>query len=280
MLAHRPAALAVTLAVTLAALLGAGCARRTPSPPPPPLPAVDPPRLTIEAVAPGTIDAFGVTVEVRGRMENPNPVDLPLARFDYAVEVEGRAVDAGRVDSRLVLPANGAVDFTVPARLHWTRVPEVVVVLTTRRTLALRVTGSALLQGGRPLPWGADATVALPYLPSLVLEKSRVRESNLMHTTVELTARVRNPNDFPLPVGKLNFDLFVSGSAVANAASQGLDEVPAHGEVTVLIPVKFSPVGTVAAAAGGVLKGQANVRLKGRAGWGELEVAVDQKIGL
>jgi LEA14-like dessication related protein len=155
-----------------------------------------------------------------------------------------------------------------------------VVVLATRRTLDLRVTGAAHLRGGRPLPWGAEATVALPYLPSLALEQSKVQESNLRQTTVELTARVRNPNDFPLPVGRLNFDLYVSGSVVANAASHALDQVPAHGEVVVLIPVKFSPLGTVAAAAGGLLKLQANVRVKGRAGWGELEVAVDQKFGL
>lgn len=265
------------LAAALAALLAAGCARRAPLPPP--LPPVDPPRLTIEAVAPGAIDAFGVTVEVRGRMENPNPVDLPLTAFDFVIAVDGKPVDAGRLESRLVLPAGGTIDFAVPARLHWTRIPETVAVLASRRSLALRVTGAVHLRGGRPLPWGADATVALPYLPTLELEQSRVRESNLRQTTVELTARVRNPNDFPLPVGRLNFDLYVSGSVVASAASQALDEVPAHGEVVVLIPVKFSALGTVAAAAGGILKLQANVRLKGRAGWGELEVAVDQKFG-
>jgi LEA14-like dessication related protein len=273
MIALRPAALAA-----LAGLIAAGCARRIP--PPPPLPPVDPPRLTIEAVAPGAIDAFGVTVLVRGRLENPNPVDLPVSGFDYAVEVDGQAADSGRLDSQLVLPAAGAVDFAVPARLRWSRIPETVVVLATRRSLALRVTGAARLRGVRPLPWGAEATVALPILPSLALERSRVRESTLLQTTLELALRIRNPNDFPLPVGRLRFDLSVSGSVVASAASHALDQVAPHGEVEVLIPVKFSPIGTVAAAVGGVLKLQANVHLVGQAGWGELEVAVDQKIGL
>jgi LEA14-like dessication related protein len=274
MITLRPAA----LAAALAALVAAGCAKR--APPPPPMPPVDPPRLTIEAVTPGALDAFGVTVLVRGQMENPNPVDLTLTGFDYAIAVDGRAVDGGRLDAGLVLPAGRAVDFAVPARLRWNHLPELVAVLAVRRTLELRVTGAALLRGGRPLPWGADATVAVPLLPALSLERSRVRESNVLQTTVELTVRVRNPNDFPLPVGRLNFDLLVSGSVVANAASHALDEVPAHGEVTVLIPVKFSAVGTAAAAMGGVLKLQANVRLRGMASWGGLELAVDQKLGL
>jgi LEA14-like dessication related protein len=114
----------------------------------------------------------------------------------------------------------------------------------------------------------------------VALERSRVQESTLRQTTLELALRIRNPNDFPLPVGRLRFDLSVSGSVVASAASHALDQVPPHGEVEVLIPVRFSPVGTVAAAVGGVFKLQANVHLKGRAGWGELEVAIDQKIGL
>jgi LEA14-like dessication related protein len=102
----------------------------------------------------------------------------------------------------------------------------------------------------------------------------------MMHTTAELAVRVRNPNDFPLPVGRLQFDLLVSGSVVASALSHALDQVPAQGEVMVLIPVRFSPLGTVAAAVGGVFKLQANARIRGRAGWGELEVAVDEKVGL
>jgi LEA14-like dessication related protein len=265
------------LAAALLLLAAAGCAHR---PAAPALPPLEPPRLTIDAVVPGALDAFGVTVVVRGHMENPNPVDLPVTGFDFSVLVDGRPADAGRVDQRQVLPAGGTAAFDVPARLHWTRVPELAVVLSTRRTLALRVTGAVRLQGAAPLPWGADATVALPYLPQLALVESRVRESNVMHTTAEFELRVRNPNDFPLPVGHLQFDLLVSGAVVANAQSHALDQVPAHGEVTVLIPVRFSPLGTVKAAVGGVFRLQANVRLKGRAGWGELEVAVDEKVGL
>jgi LEA14-like dessication related protein len=268
----------LALAASLAALVAGGCARRAPAPPPPP--SLKPPRLTIVAVAPGALDAFGVTVEVRGLLENPNPVDLPVSAFDFAIVLDGKSIDSGRFDSHQVLPAGGTIDFAVPARLHWSRVPETVLLFASRRSLDLRVTGAAHLRSGHRLPWGADAMVALPDLPSLSLEKSRVRESNLMHTTVELTVRVRNPNDFPLPVGRLHFDLLVSGSAVAEAASHALDEVPAHGEVPVLIPVKFSPAGTALAAAWGLVKLQANIRIRGRAGWGGLEVAVDQKLGL
>jgi LEA14-like dessication related protein len=231
-------------------------------------------------MTPGALDAFGVTVEVRGQLENPNPVDLPVSAFDFAIALGGKSIDSGRLDSHQVLPAGGTIDFAVPARLHWSRVPETVLLLANRRSLDLRVTGAAHLRGGHQLPWGGDATVAMPDLPGLELEKSRVRESNLMHTSVELTVRVRNPNDFPLPVGKLHFDLLVSGSEVAEAVSHALEEVPAHGEVMVLIPVKFSPAGTALAAAWGLVKLQANIRIRGRAGWGGLEVAVDQKLGL
>jgi LEA14-like dessication related protein len=259
-------------------VLAAGCGgKRIRVPPPPPL---DPPRLAIEQVLPASFDAFGATVEVRGRMENPNPVDMPITGFDYAVAVDGRGVDAARLPSRLVIPAGATVPFSVPCTLHWARVPEVVVAFATRRSLDLALTGAVRVYGGQVLPWAADASVVLPLLPSLELTDSRVREKGFTQITTELTVTVKNPNDFPLPTGKLHVDVIVSGSVVANAQSYALSEVPPLGEAVIIIPVKFSPLGTVGAALGGALKLQAHVRIKGRAGWGGLEVAVDQKVGL
>jgi LEA14-like dessication related protein len=269
------------LAVALAASLLAACAGRRVAAPPPPQPLLDPPRLTVQGLTPHGLDAFGVTLEVTGVMENPNPVPMPLEGFDYAVELEGRAVDTGRVDFRTVLPPGGSSAFAVPALLHWLRIPDLAARLGPQRSLALRVTGTARVRGARALPWETEATVVIPpRLPQVSFEGSRVRESSVFQTTLELSLRVRNPNDFPLPTGNLLFDLSVSGSVVANATSQALEEVPPQGEVLVLIPVKFSPLGTVTAALSGAAHLKANVGLKGRAGWGGLEVRVDQKVGL
>lgn len=269
----RTAALAALLATA------AACGGARSVPPPPPL-AIDPPSFRAEAFLPQAVDAFGVTFALTGRIENPNPLRLSVARFTYAFDVLGARIGAGQVSSDLVLPASGAVAVMVPVRLRWTDIPGFLGVLATQQSLPFTARGAALVRvpgGVVDLPYALDGSVVMPRLPSVVLHDAVVRESNLFQTVVELRVDVTNPNPFPLPTGRLAYDLSLSGVSVAQATKQSLDAVPPNGQATIVVPVRFSTVGAAAGALSGAMRGRTEVALTGRAGYGALEIVLDTR---
>jgi LEA14-like dessication related protein len=265
------------LAALLASAAGCGGARHVPSAPPI---ALDPPVFRAESILPQAADANGVTLALAGRIENPNPVRLAVARFTYAFDVLGRRTGAGQLSSDLVLPASGAVAVAVPVRLLWADVPGFLGVLATRESLPFTVHGAALVKAGGgtiELPYAVDGSVVLPRLPAIALHDAVVRESGLFQTVVELRVDVTNPNPFPLPTGRLAYDFSISGVPVAQAGRWSLEPIPPNGQATLVVPVKFSTVGAAAGALSGAMRGRTDVVLSGRAGYGALEVGVDAR---
>lgn len=260
---------------SLAVLLAAGCGHRVHTPI-----AVDPPVLRIDALLPTAMDANGVTLQLVGRIENPNPVSLSVSHFDYGLELGGRPVDGGRVTSGVVLPAQGGVAVMIPARMRWAAVPDLVTMLTLDEAAPVRVSGVAVVQGAGALPYQATGQVVLPKLPRVALADTVLRESNLLRTTVEVRLEIENPNDFALPTGHLDYDLSLAGISVARASSYALATVPGRGRAVVVVPVRFSTVGAAAGALSGALGGRTDVALTGRAGYGALEVGLDLRTTL
>jgi LEA14-like dessication related protein len=269
-----------TSLVAAAAVLAACGGPRVPAPA---VVAIDPPVIAVDSAVPEGADAIGVTLAVRGRIANPNPFPLTVSRFGWAVEVEGRPAGAGRLGASVALSAGGEAPVTIPVRLRWADVPDFLTLLATRRSVGFRASGAALVEAagaGAELPWAVGGTVDLPLPPDLAFGGARVREASLFQTIVDLSVEVRNPNDFPLPTGRIAYDLTISGVSVASAASQALAAVPARGAATVLIPVRFSTLGAVAGVLSGAAGGRGEVALAGRAGYGALEVAVDARASL
>jgi LEA14-like dessication related protein len=274
----HPARLAL---VSIVAALAA-CAGR-PRLPPPPVTPVEPPRLVVESFVPQEADALGVTLAVQGRIENPNPVDLSVSRWTYQLQVEGQPAGSGQLTANLLLRRAGAVPVTIPARLGWANVPGFLAMLATRQSVAVRVSGVASVRapgGAIDLPWAADGAVVLPRLPAVALRGAAIREAGLFQTVVELRIEVQNPNPFPLPTGRLAYDLSIAGSPVAQAASSSLGQVPPGGAATVTIPVRFSSVGAMAGLVTGATRGSAEVVLRGQVEYGALGVALEARAAL
>jgi len=269
-------ALALVLPATLAACGGP----RAPTPAPV---AVDAPVLRVESFLPRSADAVGVTIALQSLVENPNPFELSMARLGYAFEIEGRPAGSGLLSANVVLPARAAVPVQFPVRLLWADVPGFLPLLASRQRVDFRLSGAAGVRTQRgwiDLPYAVDGQVALPRLPAVGLEGASLRQSNLFETVVEVRVGIENPNDFALPTGRLAYDLTLNGVSVASAASHSLGTVPAQGEATVVIPVRFSTVGAAAGMLSGALGGKAEVVLAGRAGYGSLEVVLDARAPL
>lgn len=269
----RPSALPRAAAAALAAVLAlSGCAAVRDLA----AGAFDRPTLTFESWAARDLDLDGVTILLRYRVDNPNGFGLDLAELGYALEVEGRPIASGDLPAGLQLRARAASPLDVPVRLRWREVPGLARVLVSQRDVAYRVSGRAGVRspiGVLTLPFEHAARVALPRVPSVRLEGVALREASFSQVSLDLKLRVGNANAFPLPVGALTYGLRVGDREVVSGASHPLVAVPAGGDAVVSIPVRIS----TAQAAGSVreLTRGAEVRLRGVAGFGGLDVPLD-----
>ncbi len=259
--------------------LTAGCAHA-----PPPIP-ITPPTLVLESFIPQQFDAYGVTLSMHGRLENPNPVSVPVDVFTYQISIDGQPAGGGKVSTGIVLPANGSVPARVPARLEWASVPHLLELLATHGGEApCQVTGAALVPNGSQyleLPYAVSGTVGLPFPPKVSMGKVVLQKSDLFETIIEVQMNVQNPNKFPLPNGRLAYNLTLSGVSVVNGGNFALTDVPPGEPRLIAIPVRFSTVGAAAGAIASILRGaNADVAFSGSAGYGGLEAGLDARATL
>jgi LEA14-like dessication related protein len=115
------------------------------------------------------------------------------------------------------------------------------------------------------LPLSHEDRLRLPSVPSFAVDGLSVRSVSLDAVTVGVRLRVRNPNGFALPAGRLAYDLAVGGASVARAEGADLGAVAGGSTSVVELPVRISTLGASRAATDLVRGGDVDVGLSGTA---------------
>ncbi len=238
--------------------------------------AFERPTLAYESWSTDALDLDGITIGLHYRLENPNGVSLDLRRLSYALEVEGQHIASGELPVGVELRANGATPLAIPVRLRWRDIPGFMQLFLAKDRVAYRVTGNAGVGspiGTVDLPFDHRDEVSLPRPPGIGIEGITVRNASLSDLSIELNLRIDNRNAFPLPVGALAYGLRLGERDLLSGGSHPLAAVPAGGSARVRVPIRLSLSGA-ASILGELLQG-AQLRLRGLAGFGDLQVPVD-----
>lgn len=95
---------------------------------------------------------------------------------------------------------------------------------------------------------------------------------------IHLNLQIKNPNPLPLRLGQVSYNLIVDGEPATEGVFEDGVDVPAKGESSVTVPLKFkySAVGNILDS---LLKGtlQKNYELKGSARMGVFSIPFAQK---
>lgn len=240
--------------------------------------AFERPRIAYESFTPEQADLEGVTLKLRFRVENPNPIGIKVATADYQLDVEGSQVVTGSTRSGLGVPARGKASLDLPVRLRYADVPRLLTTLVSKDEITFTFHGGAGLDtpvGVIQLPFSCTGRLPTPKLPGLTIVGAAIKSIGPDGVAFDLKLEVQNRNAFPLPAGALAYGLQVGGRQVLADAAHALSAVPAHGKSTVVIPVRL-PFAAAAEAAGKLLRGGAtDLTLKGKASYGPLQQPVD-----
>jgi LEA14-like dessication related protein len=192
------------------------------------------------------VDFEGLTIAVDLRVQNPNPLGLRVAGLAWQLDVEGGRVASGDAPGGLTLPANGAANSRVTARLRFADLANLVRLAETKNAVDFKVAGKVSVEtpiGPIDVPWSYTGALPVPRLPRVELGGIRLGRQTFTETEVVLRLKVQNPNGFPLPAAGVKLDVDLAGERVAQAASERLATVPAGATAIVDVPFRLSVLG-------------------------------------
>lgn len=230
-----------------AALALAACSHARP-PPPAPVP-VQTPLVAFEAVKVEGLGFAGANLLFRGRIENPNPTALSVARVEYALALAGAPAARGTVEAPLLVPAAeaaagpglGSVD--LPVQLRFAAVPGVARTLAADREAEYALGGAVVFAtpGGEVrVPIAASGRMPVPRAPGFKVEKVLLRSASPREVALEMRVDVTNRNAFDLPAGRLGCGLHLSNREVVRADVEFAQPIAAGATASVVVPIRIS----------------------------------------
>jgi LEA14-like dessication related protein len=241
--------------------------------------ALKEPKLTFRSASLQSLDMEGATVGFTFDLENPNGFGVDLARVAWTIDAEGTRVAAGDLPGGLQIRANGTAPITFPVRVRFQDVPGIASLLVGGKDVVhYRLGGNVGIRtpiGVLDVPLSHEDRLQLPSVPHFALEGISIRSVTFGEVALDVRLRVKNPNAFALPLGRLDYALAIAGAPVARAEGAELARVSGGSSAVVAIPVKLETASAGRAAMDLARGAEVQVDLTGRANVAGIPLPLD-----
>lgn len=196
------------------------------------------------------------------RVDNPNPVDITMASFDYALAFEGEEWLSGDDPDGLTLAAADGSEVALPVTLNFADLYDMVQAIRGEDTIDFNLAGSFGFDtpiGPVELPYNADGGFPALRTPSFGFDEIRVADLSLSGATIELDLDVDNDHASTLTFDNFDYTLTLEGEDVGegSVATLGAVDGATTGVVTLPLDISFGSAGVALYSA--LLDGSGNV---------------------
>lgn len=182
-------------------------------------------------------------------VNNPNPIPVQFAGFDYHFLVNGQQLMAGEQRDGVKIAANQTSQVKLPLVLKFVDVFESIKSLADNKTLDYAIKTDALLDlpimGMVRIPAEKAGQVPVPQLPKISLDGIKIKSLGFKGADLEIGLNLDNPNAFDIDIRDLGYDLVVNGQRWLQ--SQGKDTISlaksASSQVKVPLNLSFLDMG-------------------------------------
>lgn len=237
---RRTARCLPVLLVAALALLPAGCAelRRTLG--------IDTPSAKVVGMNLKDIGVEAATLVFDVEVTNPLAAPLPLANLDYALASGGQGFLSGKAPLDGTVAAGGARTLQLPVQIRYAELVKALsgvrpgTVVPYEAEVGLSVEPPA--GGPLRLPLKKEGQVPVPAPPAVEVREVTWSDLSLEKAAGLVRLAVTNPNQFPVDLSKLAYQLSLGGVEVADTSIAR----PVHfdadgGSATVELPLSLSP---------------------------------------
>lgn len=208
-------------------LLGAGCEQLEPF-----MPTVSFERFDVNA-----IDFERVEADFVFAVDNPNPVEIDLASFDYRLDFEGTELLSGDSGDGFTLEAIGGTELRLPVDLSWEDAWDTVQATRGEDEVDFSLAGGFGFDtplGVIELPYQEGGTFPAVRTPRFGFQTLRVARVDLLTqtATVELDLAIDNDHGSNLLFQDFDYAISLGGSRVASGLVPDLGSVEGASEST------------------------------------------------
>lgn len=189
-----------------------------------------------------TMESAGLTLRLT--VDNPNPIPINLAGFDYALLFDGKQLLAGEKRDQFKIDAKGVSTVTVPVSLNFADLKQLYQGVMDQDTLNYELQTTALINlpviGIQKFPSTQKGQFPIPKIPEVSLAGINVKKMGLSGAEIVISARIKNPNAFDIDVSQLAYSLSINGTQWAESALSETIKLAEKGETQINIPLKVN----------------------------------------
>jgi LEA14-like dessication related protein len=202
------------------------------------------PVLSLNSVDVAGIDFNGVDLVARVNVENPNGFSIPLPRIDWEFFLNDNSFVSGNIKEDTVIKARKSTVVDVPLSLSYTNVFAAVQSVRNLTEAPYRI----VLQAAFPIPLIQEKVFTfehsgnLPLLqtPKISAPSFEIAKADFEGIGVLCKFNVDNPNVFPIPFPKVDWDYSVNKTSFIKSSLAETKVLPAKASTPVDIRVDIS----------------------------------------
>jgi LEA14-like dessication related protein len=207
------------------------------------------PTVSFERLDVQSVDWDGAQADFVFKVNNPNPVEVKLARFDYALSFAEVEWLVGDDADGLVLGANGGSELALPVGIEFETLYELVQATRGIDTIPFELEGSFGFDspaGVIDLPYAADGGFPALRTPKFTFNKVRVDELTWSDATIGVDLNVDNDHASNLIFQNFDYRLKIAGEEVGTGFLADLGTVSGAdtGVLTIPLTIDFLSSGT------------------------------------
>ncbi len=221
------------------------------------LPTVAFERLDVDAV-----DWEGADAEFVFRIDNPNPIEIKLARFDYALAFADVPWLEGDDPDGLILDASGGSELALPVSIEFANLYDVVQATRGLDTVPFGLQGSFGFDspaGIVDLPYDADGGFPALRTPEVSFQKVRVENLGLTSAALALDLGIVNEHESNLIFENFDYAIELSGIDIGTGFLDLLGDVDGAETGTLSVPFEIDFLSTGTAVYDAITSGEINV---------------------
>ena len=186
------------------------------------------PVVSLDSVNLTTISIHGADLLCKIRVKNPNPIDIPFPQIDWKFFINTNEFIKGTIQNNNSLKANRSTVVDVPLSLKYVEVFNSVKSLVGSKEAGYRVELAARFNlpiiGSKVWNFAHEGVFPVLQLPKLSRPSFKVDKLDFTKAELVFSIDVENPNQFPLPMPKMEYDYkvnnnsFIKSSVVAGTA--------------------------------------------------------------